>query len=188
MSGQPSPYLRWAIPPDRRTVLKGAALAGVAGLGVTACSTDSKLGHAETPTPTAPVDLGAADAVPVGGASSTASSVLSSAARPRGSTRRSARSAHTRAVSWTRSRAPRATAPATAAASTSRPARRSRVRRPCRCPRSRSGRRPASWSPALTRSPGSASQCGGVSPSPSRSRGFRAVRRAPPYGPYGAGR
>lgn len=68
MSGQPSPYLRWAIPPDRRTVLKGAALAGVAGLGVTACSTDSKLGHAETPTPTAPVDLGAADAVPVGGA------------------------------------------------------------------------------------------------------------------------
>ncbi|MFI6283780.1 Rieske (2Fe-2S) protein [Streptomyces sp. NPDC051018] len=60
MSGQPSAA--------RRTVLKGAALAGAAGLGVTACSTESKLGHAEEPTPTAPVDLGAADAVPVGGA------------------------------------------------------------------------------------------------------------------------
>ncbi|MFD3512316.1 Rieske (2Fe-2S) protein [Streptomyces sp. NPDC058657] len=59
MSGQPTP---------RRTVLKGAALAGAAGLGVAACSTESKLGHAETPTPTAPVDLGEATAVPVGGA------------------------------------------------------------------------------------------------------------------------
>ncbi|WP_370411742.1 Rieske (2Fe-2S) protein [Streptomyces fradiae] len=52
----------------RRTVLKGAALAGVAGLGVAACSTDSKLGHAENPTPTAPVALGAPDEIPVGGA------------------------------------------------------------------------------------------------------------------------
>ncbi|WP_030753100.1 Rieske (2Fe-2S) protein [Streptomyces sp. NRRL F-5135] len=52
----------------RRTVLKGAALAGTAGLAAAACSTESKLGHAETPTPTTPVDLGAADAVPVGGA------------------------------------------------------------------------------------------------------------------------
>ena len=52
----------------RRTVLKGAALVGAAGLGVAACSTESKLGHAENPTPTAPVELGAADAVPVGGA------------------------------------------------------------------------------------------------------------------------
>ncbi|MFD3436341.1 Rieske (2Fe-2S) protein [Streptomyces sp. NPDC058685] len=60
MSGHPSAA--------RRTVLKGAALAGAAGLGVAACSTESKLGHAENPTPTAPVDLGAADAVPVGGA------------------------------------------------------------------------------------------------------------------------
>ncbi|MEU4495182.1 Rieske (2Fe-2S) protein [Streptomyces sp. NPDC023998] len=59
MSGQPA---------ARRTVLKGAALAGAAGLGVAACSTDSKLGHAQNPTPTAPVELGAADAVPVGGA------------------------------------------------------------------------------------------------------------------------
>ncbi|MBO0914092.1 Rieske (2Fe-2S) protein [Streptomyces laculatispora] len=57
MSGQPA---------ARRTVLKGAALAGVAGLGVSACSTDSKLGHAQTPTPTAPVELGAPDEVPVG--------------------------------------------------------------------------------------------------------------------------
>ncbi|MFF8828878.1 Rieske (2Fe-2S) protein [Streptomyces sp. NPDC015131] len=54
-------------PPARRTVLKGAALAGTAGLAA-ACSTESKLGHAKAPTPTAPVDLGAADAVPVGGA------------------------------------------------------------------------------------------------------------------------
>ncbi|MFE3603602.1 Rieske (2Fe-2S) protein [Streptomyces sp. NPDC059096] len=59
MAGSPAP---------RRTVLKGAALAGVAGLGAAACSTDSKLGHAETPTPTAPVELGAASDVPVGGA------------------------------------------------------------------------------------------------------------------------
>ncbi|MEU1073862.1 MULTISPECIES: Rieske (2Fe-2S) protein [unclassified Streptomyces] len=59
MSGQPA---------ARRTVLKGAALAGAAGLGVAACSTDSKLGHAETPTPTAPVALGAPEEVPVGGA------------------------------------------------------------------------------------------------------------------------
>ncbi|WP_299536356.1 Rieske (2Fe-2S) protein [uncultured Streptomyces sp.] len=56
------------LPAPRRTVLKGAALVGVAGLGAAACSTDSKLGHAETPTPTAPVELGSADAVPVGGA------------------------------------------------------------------------------------------------------------------------
>ncbi|MFD0373503.1 Rieske (2Fe-2S) protein [Streptomyces sp. NPDC059071] len=52
----------------RRTVLKGAALAGAAGLGVAACSTDSKVGHAQNPTPTAPVALGAPDEVPVGGA------------------------------------------------------------------------------------------------------------------------
>ncbi|WP_327356938.1 Rieske (2Fe-2S) protein [Streptomyces sp. NBC_01304] len=58
MSGQPA---------ARRTVLKGAALAGTAGLGLAACSTESKVGHAENPVPTAPVDLGAADAVPAGG-------------------------------------------------------------------------------------------------------------------------
>ncbi|MFM9367217.1 Rieske (2Fe-2S) protein [Streptomyces sp. Da 82-17] len=51
----------------RRTVLKGAALAGTAGLGAAACSTESKVGHAKNPTPTAPVDLGDAEAVPVGG-------------------------------------------------------------------------------------------------------------------------
>ncbi|MEU9063454.1 Rieske (2Fe-2S) protein [Streptomyces sp. NPDC048430] len=56
------------LPAARRTVLKGAALAGAAGLGAAACSTESKLGHAQTPTPTAPVELGAADEVPVGGA------------------------------------------------------------------------------------------------------------------------
>lgn len=54
-------------PAARRTVLKGAVLAGTAGLGVAGCSTESKLGHAETPTPTAPVALGAAEEVPVGG-------------------------------------------------------------------------------------------------------------------------
>lgn len=59
MSGQPA---------ARRTVLKGAALAGAAGLGVAACSTDSKLGHAQDPTPTAPVALGAPEEIPVGGA------------------------------------------------------------------------------------------------------------------------
>ncbi|MGW7418245.1 Rieske (2Fe-2S) protein [Streptomyces sp. NPDC054863] len=59
MSGSPSAA--------RRTVLKGAALAGAAGLGAAACSTESKLGHAENPTPTAPVALGDASAVPVGG-------------------------------------------------------------------------------------------------------------------------
>ncbi|BAU82412.1 Rieske (2Fe-2S) protein [Streptomyces laurentii] len=50
----------------RRTVLKGAALAGAAGLGVAACSTDSNLGHAQNPVPTAPVELGAPSEVPVG--------------------------------------------------------------------------------------------------------------------------
>ncbi|MER8090478.1 Rieske (2Fe-2S) protein [Streptomyces sp. NPDC058316] len=54
-------------PAARRTVLKGAALAGAAGLGAAACSTESKLGHAVTPTPTAPVELGAPEEVPVGG-------------------------------------------------------------------------------------------------------------------------
>ncbi|MFF3752230.1 Rieske (2Fe-2S) protein [Streptomyces sp. NPDC002018] len=52
----------------RRTVLKGVALAGVAGAGMAACSTESKLGHAEDPTPTAAVELGAARDIPVGGA------------------------------------------------------------------------------------------------------------------------
>ncbi|ARF71951.1 Rieske (2Fe-2S) protein [Kitasatospora albolonga] len=56
------------LPAARRTVLKGAALAGAAGLGAAACSTESKLGHAKQPTPTAPVDLGEASEVPVGGA------------------------------------------------------------------------------------------------------------------------
>ncbi|MEV8564123.1 Rieske (2Fe-2S) protein [Streptomyces sp. NPDC051322] len=51
------------LPPARRTVLMGAALAGAAGLGLTACS-----GGGGTSTgPDKPVDLGAADAVPVGG-------------------------------------------------------------------------------------------------------------------------
>ncbi|MFE6777337.1 Rieske (2Fe-2S) protein [Streptomyces sp. NPDC057702] len=49
---------------SRRTVLRGAALAGAAGLGVAACSAGAaRPGPA---TPTAPVDLGSPDAVPVG--------------------------------------------------------------------------------------------------------------------------
>ncbi|QKW49314.1 Rieske (2Fe-2S) protein [Streptomyces buecherae] len=52
-------------PASRRTVLRGAALAGVAGLGVAACSAGA--GGPGPATPTAPVDLGAPDAVPVGG-------------------------------------------------------------------------------------------------------------------------
>ncbi|MGW1071803.1 Rieske (2Fe-2S) protein [Streptomyces sp. NPDC002537] len=50
---------------SRRTVLRGAALAGAAGLGVTACSGGGTKGPA---TPTAPVELGAPADVPVGGA------------------------------------------------------------------------------------------------------------------------
>ena len=55
-------------PAARRTVLRGAALAGavgVAGAGLTACG-PKKNGSAAGPT--AAVDLGAASAVPVGGA------------------------------------------------------------------------------------------------------------------------
>ncbi len=48
----------------RRTVLQGAALAGVAGLGLSACAGQD----ASSPKPTGPADLGAADQVPVGGA------------------------------------------------------------------------------------------------------------------------
>ncbi|MFP8906260.1 QcrA and Rieske domain-containing protein [Streptomyces atacamensis] len=52
--------------PARRTVLCGVALTGAAGLGLTACSGGG--GGRAPAVPTAPVDLGAADAVPVGGA------------------------------------------------------------------------------------------------------------------------
>ncbi|MEU4727791.1 Rieske (2Fe-2S) protein [Streptomyces sp. NPDC023588] len=58
-------------PAARRTVLKGAAaLAGAAGAGVTlaACSTAATSGGNTPATPTAPVELGAAAEVPVGGA------------------------------------------------------------------------------------------------------------------------
>ncbi|MET9533934.1 MULTISPECIES: Rieske (2Fe-2S) protein [unclassified Streptomyces] len=52
------------LPPARRSVLMGAALAGAAGLGLTACSGG---GSSTSSGPDKPVDLGAADAVPVGG-------------------------------------------------------------------------------------------------------------------------
>ncbi|MEU0841951.1 Rieske (2Fe-2S) protein [Streptomyces sp. NPDC005962] len=54
-------------PASRRTVLCGAALAGAAGLGAAACSPEGS-GKKASATPTAPVDLGSADAVPAGGA------------------------------------------------------------------------------------------------------------------------
>ncbi|MFD7104067.1 Rieske (2Fe-2S) protein [Streptomyces celluloflavus] len=53
--------------PARRTVLRGAALAGAAGFGLAACSAEGS-GGAASAVPTAPVDLGAAADVPVGGA------------------------------------------------------------------------------------------------------------------------
>ncbi|MEU6662770.1 Rieske (2Fe-2S) protein [Streptomyces sp. NPDC046821] len=53
-------------PPTRRTVLRGVALAGTAGIGIAACSPGGS--SAPTAAPTAPVDLGKADEVPVGGA------------------------------------------------------------------------------------------------------------------------
>ncbi|MFJ6752965.1 Rieske (2Fe-2S) protein [Streptomyces sp. NPDC091266] len=53
--------------PARRTVLRGAALAGVAGLGAAACSPGESGSNAPA-VPTEPVDLGAAAEVPVGGA------------------------------------------------------------------------------------------------------------------------
>ncbi|MFJ6795899.1 Rieske (2Fe-2S) protein [Streptomyces sp. NPDC091268] len=55
----------------RRTVLKGAAaLAGAAGAGpvLAACSTETRSGADSPAVPTAPVELGAASEVPVGGA------------------------------------------------------------------------------------------------------------------------
>ncbi|MBT2541232.1 Rieske (2Fe-2S) protein [Streptomyces sp. ISL-44] len=57
--------------PARRTVLRGAAaLAGAAGAGaaLAACSTETNSGGNTPATPTAPVELGAAAEVPVGGA------------------------------------------------------------------------------------------------------------------------
>ncbi|MGW0751784.1 Rieske (2Fe-2S) protein [Streptomyces sp. NPDC002587] len=63
MSASPSPA--------RRTVLRGAAaLAGAAGAGaaLAACSTATDTGGNTPATPTAPVELGAAAEVPVGGA------------------------------------------------------------------------------------------------------------------------
>lgn len=50
--------------PARRTVLRAAALAPAVGLGLTACSSG---GNGNRSAPTEPVDLGAADEVPVGG-------------------------------------------------------------------------------------------------------------------------
>ncbi|MEU5806867.1 MULTISPECIES: Rieske (2Fe-2S) protein [unclassified Streptomyces] len=58
-------------PAARRTVLKGAAaIVGAAGAGaaLTACSTESHSGAGSPAVPTAPVELGAAADVPVGGA------------------------------------------------------------------------------------------------------------------------
>ncbi|MEU7555865.1 Rieske (2Fe-2S) protein [Streptomyces sp. NPDC044571] len=71
MSASPSlPSPRREIPPARRTVLKGAAaLVGAAGAGATlaACSPEGNSGSGSPAVPTAPVELGAASEVPVGG-------------------------------------------------------------------------------------------------------------------------
>ncbi|GGR92474.1 (Fe-S)-binding protein [Streptomyces aureoverticillatus] len=50
--------------PARRTVLRAAALVPAAGLGLTACTSGD---GGNRSAPTKPVDLGAADEVPVGG-------------------------------------------------------------------------------------------------------------------------
>ncbi|GAA0492424.1 Rieske (2Fe-2S) protein [Streptomyces sp. NPDC046215] len=52
---------------SRRTVLRGAALAGAAGLGAVACG-GGGTGTRGPATPTAPVDLGEPSGIPVGGA------------------------------------------------------------------------------------------------------------------------
>lgn len=52
------------LPPCRRTVLRGAALAGAAGLGLTACGGSGGASDG----PTKAVELGSAGDVPVGGA------------------------------------------------------------------------------------------------------------------------
>ncbi|MFI0789364.1 Rieske (2Fe-2S) protein [Streptomyces lydicus] len=53
--------------PARRTVLRGAALAGAAGFGLAACSPGDADGN-DSGVPDKPVELGAAADVPVGGA------------------------------------------------------------------------------------------------------------------------
>ncbi|MBL1089089.1 Rieske (2Fe-2S) protein [Streptomyces sp. NPDC001739] len=52
-------------PPARRTVLRGAALAGAAGFGLAACTPN---GPDDSAIPDKPVELGPAADVPVGGA------------------------------------------------------------------------------------------------------------------------
>jgi Rieske Fe-S protein len=52
----------------RRTVLRGAALTPVTGLGLAACSAGGDSGGAPAATPTAPVALGAESEIPKGGA------------------------------------------------------------------------------------------------------------------------
>jgi nitrite reductase/ring-hydroxylating ferredoxin subunit len=55
-------------PATRRTVLRGATLAGAAGLGLTGCQGSGGAAAAPAATPTAPVGLGSPSEVPVGGA------------------------------------------------------------------------------------------------------------------------
>lgn len=61
-----SPSASSASSASRRTVLRGAALVGAAGVGAAACTGGT--GAKGPATPTAPVDLGAAGEIPVGGA------------------------------------------------------------------------------------------------------------------------
>ncbi|MFF2806880.1 Rieske (2Fe-2S) protein [Streptomyces sp. NPDC058000] len=53
--------------PDRRTVLRGTALAGIACFGAAACAAGEQ-GSGARPSSDAPVELGPAAEVPVGGA------------------------------------------------------------------------------------------------------------------------
>ncbi|MFI8998323.1 Rieske (2Fe-2S) protein [Streptomyces sp. NPDC053542] len=55
-------------PLHRRTVLRGAALAGIACAGAAACSTGGSGSGSVPKAPTQETELGAADAIPVGGA------------------------------------------------------------------------------------------------------------------------
>ncbi|MFK0289708.1 Rieske (2Fe-2S) protein [Streptomyces sp. NPDC090442] len=56
-----------SVSPDRRTMLRGAALAGLTCFGAAACASGTQ-GSAPKPSSDAPVELGPATDVPVGGA------------------------------------------------------------------------------------------------------------------------
>ena len=71
--------------PDRRTVLRGAALTGIACFGAAACAAGEQGAHTR-PSSDAPVELGPATEVPVGGAKLYAAQRLTFALRNLGVT------------------------------------------------------------------------------------------------------